>query len=275
LPELPEVELVRRRLEPVMSGVRFARVLVRRPDLRIPFPKRFAARLTGETVVALTRRAKYLVAELSSGEALVVHLGMSGSFRVGRAGGGARAAAPGLHDHVVFEMATGAVVTFNDPRRFGFMDLMTPRQLAAHPALSTLGPEPLSEAFDASSLALACKGRKTSLKAALLDQRVVAGLGNIYVSEALHRARLSPLRLASTIATASGKPRPAAHRLTAAIKQVLTDAVERRRDRSYRAGRFQVYDRENEPCRTRGCGGTIHRRTHAGRSTFYCPTCQR
>jgi formamidopyrimidine-DNA glycosylase len=155
------------------------------------------------------------------------------------------------------------------------MDLLTPRQLAAHPALSTLGPEPLSEAFDASSLALACQGRKISLKAALLDQRVVAGLGNIYVSEALHRARLSPIRLASTIATASGKPRPAAHRLTAAIKQVLTDAVERRRDRSYRAGRFQVYDRENEPCRTRGCGGTIHRRTHAGRSTFYCPTCQR
>jgi formamidopyrimidine-DNA glycosylase len=276
LPELPEVEIVRRRLEPAMSGARFARVLVHRPDLRIPFPKRFAARLTGETVVTLTRRAKYLVAGLSSGETLVMHLGMSGSFRVGRTGGGrARAAAPGLHDHVVFEMSTGAVVTFNDPRRFGLMDLLTPRQLAAHPALSTLGPEPLSEAFDASSLALACQGRKISLKAALLDQRVVAGLGNIYVSEALHRARLSPIRLASTIATASGKPRPAAHRLTAAIKQVLTDAVERRRDRSYRAGRFQVYDRENEPCRTRGCGGTIHRRTHAGRSTFYCPTCQR
>ena len=257
-----------------MSGARFARVLVRRPDLRIPFPTRFAARLTGEAVVALTRRAKYLVAELSSGEALVMHLGMSGSFRVGRRGS-ARTPAPGLHDHVVFEMSTGAVVTFNDPRRFGFMELLTPRQLAAHPALSTLGPEPLSEAFDASSLAQACQGRTISLKAALLDQRVVAGLGNIYVSEALHRARLSPLRPASTIATASGKPRPAAHRLTEAIKQVLTDAIERRRDRSYRAGRFQVYDRENEPCRTRGCDGTIQRRTHAGRSTFYCPKCQR
>ena len=260
-----------------MSGARFARVLVRRPDLRIPFPKRFAARLTGETVVALTRRAKYLVAELSSGETLVMHLGMSGSFRIGRTGrGGARVTrAPGLHDHVVFEMSTGAVVTFNDPRRFGFMDLLTPRQLDAHRALSTLGPEPLSEEFDASSLALSCKGRKTSLKAALLDQRVVAGLGNIYVSEALHRARLSPLRRASTIATASGKPRPAAHRLTAAIKRVLTDAVERTHDPSYRAGRFQVYDREAETCPTTGCGGTIQRRTHAGRSTFYCPTCQR
>jgi formamidopyrimidine-DNA glycosylase len=260
-----------------MAGARFARVLVRRPDLRIPFPKRFAARLTGETVVALTRRAKYLVAALSSGETLVMHLGMSGSFQVARTGGGASRAtrAPGLHDHVVFEMSTGTVVTFNDPRRFGFMNLLTPRQLAAHPALSALGPEPLSEEFDASSLALACKGRKTSLKAALLDQRVVAGLGNIYVSEALHRARLSPLRPASTIATASGKPRPAAHRLTAAIKRVLTDAVERKRSPSYRARRFQVYDREAEACPTRGCGGTIQRRTHAGRSTFYCPSCQR
>jgi formamidopyrimidine-DNA glycosylase len=155
------------------------------------------------------------------------------------------------------------------------MDLLTPRQRAVHPALSTLGPEPLSEAFNASSLALASRGRKTSLKAALLDQRVVAGLGNIYVSEALHRARLSPLRPASTIATASGKPRPAARRLTAAIKEVLTEALERKRTPSYRSDRFQVYDRENEPCRTRGCGGTIQRRTHAGRSTFYCPSCQR
>jgi formamidopyrimidine-DNA glycosylase len=259
-----------------MTGARYTRVTVRRPDLRIPFPRRFAVRLTGETVVALTRRAKYLVAELSSGETLLMHLGMSGSFRVERAGTGGRAQRPpGLHDHVVFEMSTGAVVTFNDPRRFGFMDLLTPRQLAAHPALRTLGPEPLSEMFDAFSLALALKGKRTSLKAALLDQRVVAGLGNIYVSEALHRAGLSPLRRASTIATPSGKPRPAAHRLSAAIKQVLIDAVERRRNPSYRAHRFQVYDREKESCRTRGCVGTIQRRTQAGRSTFYCPSCQR
>jgi formamidopyrimidine-DNA glycosylase len=258
-----------------MTGARFKRVSLRRPDLRIPFPRRFAARLTGETVVSLTRRAKYLVAELSSGETLLMHLGMSGWFRVDRGGRARATAAPGLHDHVVFEMSTGAVVTFNDPRRFGLMDLLTPRQLAAHPALSTLGPEPLSKECDASSLAMACRGKKTSLKAALLDQRVVAGLGNIYVSEALHRAGLSPLRPASIIATPSGKPRPAAHRLTAAIKQVLIEAVERRRNPSYRAHRFRVYDRENEPCRTRGCGGTIQRRTHAGRSTFYCSSCQR
>jgi formamidopyrimidine-DNA glycosylase len=277
LPELPEVEAVRRRLAPAMTGARFTRVDVRRPDLRHPFPRRFAARLTGATVLALTRRAKYLVAGLSSGETLVMHLGMSGSFRVERPAASADRPrrGPGAHDHVVFDMSTGAVVTFNDPRRFGVMDLLTPRQLAVHPALSTLGPEPLSDAFTASTLALACKGRKTSLKAALLDQRVVAGLGNIYVVEALHRAGLSPLRRASTIATASGKPRPAAHRLTAAIKDVLVEAIERKRNPSYRAGRFRVYDREDEPCLARGCGGTIQRRTHAGRSTFYCPSCQR
>jgi formamidopyrimidine-DNA glycosylase len=275
LPELPEVESVRRRLDPVMTGARFTRVTVRRPDLRTPFPRRFAARLTGEPVVAVTRRAKYLIAELSSGETLLMHLGMSGSFRVDRAAAGRPARLPGLHDHVVFEMSNGAVVTFNDPRRFGFMDLLTPRQVRVHPALSTLGPEPLSETFTASTLALACKGRKTSLKAALLDQRVVAGLGNIYVVEALHRAGLTPLRRALTIATPSGRPRPAAHRLTAAIKEVLVEAIGRKRNPSYRADRFQVYDRENEPCRTTGCGGRIQRRTHGGRSTFYCPKCQR
>jgi formamidopyrimidine-DNA glycosylase len=260
-----------------MTGARFTRVLVRRPDLRSPFPKRFAARLTGESVTALTRRAKYLVAGLSSGDTLVMHLGMSGSFRVERPGSPAarRPQAAEPHDHVVFDMSTGVVVIFNDPRRFGVMDLLTPRQLAVHPALSTLGPEPLSDAFSASSLALACKGKKTTLKAALLDQRVVAGLGNIYVVEALHRAGLSPLRRASTIATSSGKPRPAAHRLTAAIKDVLVEAIERKRNPSYRANRFRVYDRENEPCRTRGCRGTIQRRTQGARSTFYCPTCQR
>jgi formamidopyrimidine-DNA glycosylase len=227
--------------------------------------------------LALTRRAKYLVAELSSGETLLMHLGMSGSFRVERtgAGGGRPPRAPGAHDHVVFDMSTGAVVTFNDPRRFGLIDLLTPRQLAAHPALSTLGPEPLSDAFNASSLALACRGKKTSLKAALLDQQIVAGLGNIYVVEALHRAGLSPLRRASTIATPSGTPRPAAHRLSAAIKDVLVEAIERKRNPSYRANRFRVYDRENEPCLTRGCGGSIRRRTQGARSTFYCPTCQR
>ena len=260
-----------------MTGARFTRVTVRRPDLRDPFPRRFAKRLTGQTVLALTRRAKYLVAGLSSSETLLMHLGMSGSFRVERPGAGAGGPrrAPGTHDHVVFDMSTGAVVTFNDPRRFGVMDLLTRRQLAIHPVLSTLGPEPLSDGFNASALAMACKGKKTSLKAALLDQRVVAGLGNIYVVEALHRARLSPLRRASTIATPSGKPRPAAHRLTAAIKEILREAIERQRNPSYRAGRFRVYDREDEPCLAKGCGGTIQRRTQGARSTFYCASCQR
>ena len=260
-----------------MTGARFTRVTVRRPDLRIPFPRRFAARLTGETVLSLTRRAKYLAAELSSRETLLMHLGMSGSFRVEHPGTGAarRPRAEGKHDHVVFEMSNGAAVTFTDPRRFGFMDLLTPRQVAAHPALSTLGPEPLSDAFDASALALAAKGKKTSLKAALLDQRVVAGLGNIYVVEALHRAGLSPMRPASILATPSGKPRPSAYRLAKEIKEVLLEAIERKRNPSYRGHRFRVYDREDEPCGTRGCGGRIQRRTQAGRSTFYCPNCQR
>ena len=257
-----------------MTGARFTHVTVRRPDLRIPFPRRFAARLTGETVVALIRRAKYLAAELSSRETLLMHLGMSGSFRVERSRAG-KARPSGKHDHVVFEMSNGAVVTFTDPRRFGFMDLLTPKQLAAHPVFSTLGPEPLSDAFDGDSLALACQGKKTSLKAALLDQRVVAGLGNIYVVEALHRAGLSPMRPASILATASGKPRPSAHRLAKEIKQVLLEAIERKRNPSYRANRFRVYDREDEPCLRRGCGGRIQRRTQAGRSTFYCASCQR
>jgi formamidopyrimidine-DNA glycosylase len=272
MPELPEVEAVRRRLEPVMARKRFVRVIVRRPDLRAPFPHRFSARLTGQTVLTVHRRAKYLLVPLSSGETLVVHLGMSGSFEID-----VERVEPedARHDHVVFRMSSGAVVTFNDPRRFGFMDLLDAEALSAHPVLSTLGPEPLSAEFDASSLARACKGRKTPLKGALLDQRVVAGLGNIYAAEALHVARLSPGRQASTIATPSGAPRASARRLAAAIKQVLTDAVDRQSRSAYRSARFRAYGREAEPCRRRGCGGTIERRTQAGRSTFFCPRCQR
>jgi formamidopyrimidine-DNA glycosylase len=281
VPELPEVEAVRRRLEPVMAGARFDEVVLRRPDLRTPFPRRFRVRLVGCTVLALTRRAKYLVAALSSEETLLMHLGMSGSFHLLPAGtvegspGGRRADGLDRHDHVVFRMSSGALVTFNDPRRFGFMDLVPAGQLAAHPVLGALGPEPLSPEFDAFALARACRGRKTSLKVALLDQHVVAGLGNIYVSEALHAAGLSPFRLASTIATASGLPRPTAHRLAAAIKQVLTRAIDRRAGAAYRSSRFRVYDRPGESCTTRRCGGTIARRTQAGRSTFYCRGCQR
>jgi formamidopyrimidine-DNA glycosylase len=272
VPELPEVESTRRYLEPAMKGARFVGVVLRRPDLRTAFPRRFAARLKGRTVVRVDRRAKYLLAPLSSGDTLLMHLGMSGSFDVARAGASAEA---GIHDHVTFHMSSGAIVTFTDPRRFGQMDLLTPRQLIEHPALSTLGPEPLSAAFDPAALAQACRGKKTSLKAALLDQRVVAGLGNIYVSEALHVARLSPQRRASTIATPSGGPRDTACRLAAAIKQVLGDAVRRASKARYRSARFRVYDRAGEPCRRANCAGVIAQRTQAGRTTYYCPVCQR
>jgi len=269
-----------------MVRARIERVDVRRPDLRRAFPERFAERLAGRRVEALTRRAKYLLASLSSGETLLVHLGMSGWFRVERDGPAARTgtdqasgeppqAAREPHDHVVFHMSSGKAVVFNDPRRFGMMDLAPTADLNAHPALSGLGPEPLSADFDAAALARACRGKKTSLKAALLDQRVVAGLGNIYASEALHVAGLSPGRRASTLATPTGAPREAAVRLAAAIKRVLESAVARQSGPLYRDSRFLVYDREDERCLKRKCSGTIRRRTQGGRSTFYCPVCQR
>ena len=277
MPELPEVEASRRELQPVMEGFRFERVTLHRGDLRAPFPRRFRARLEGRTVEALARRAKYLLARVSSGETLMMHLGMSGSFRIELAASSADDPSEdaGRHDHVVFRMSSGATVFFNDPRRFGVMDLLSPAALASHPALSALGPEPLSADFDGAALARACHRKKTSLKAALMDQRVVAGLGNIYVSEALHVAKLSPHRPASTIATPSGAPRDSAHRLAAAIKKVLEDAIARTTGDIYRASRFRVYDREGERCRQRGCPGSIRRQTQAGRSTFYCTRCQR
>jgi formamidopyrimidine-DNA glycosylase len=311
VPELPEVEIIRRQLSPVMTGAQIERVELRRPDLRAPFPRRFRSRLEGQTVTRLDRRAKYLLAELSSGATLVMHLGMSGSFRIERrawafrltslrqgyggppkrfarrrkaeatnqsqpqTGAETGAPQPNRHDHVVFHLSSGATVIFNDPRRFGVMDLLPPGGLSAHPVLGTLGPEPLSEDFDGHALARACAGKKTTLKVALLDQRVVSGLGNIYASEALHLAGLSPQRRASTIATPSGAPREAAHRLAAAIKQVLEEAIARASGGTYRSSRFRVYDREGARCRRRGCPGIIRRRTQAGRSTFYCGVCQR
>jgi formamidopyrimidine-DNA glycosylase len=273
VPELPEVETVRRRLQAVMEGARFRRVIIRREGLRRPFPHDLADRLERRTVRSLGRRGKYLLAELSSGETLVMHLGMSGSVRVDRATDGGEDA--DRHDHVVFRMSSGAAVTFNDPRRFGVIDLVPSGQLAQHPALRRMGPEPLGPDFDGAALARACAGKRTSLKLALLDQRVVAGLGNIYASEALHRAGLSPRRRASTIATSSGLPRPAAHRLAAAIKQVLQEAIGRKTAARYRAARFRVYDREGERCRTVRCAGMVQRFWQAGRSTFHCPRCQR
>jgi formamidopyrimidine-DNA glycosylase len=281
LPELPEVEAVRRELEPFLVGARIDDVEVRRPDLRASFPGEFRSRLAGRRVTSLTRRAKYLMATLSSGETLLMHLGMSGSFRVSPSCGAEAAAprAPGpdeRHDHVVFHMSSGAVVTFNDPRRFGLMDLLGPGALDAHPVLGRLGPEPLSPEFDAAALARACAGRKTPLKIALLDQRVVAGVGNIYASEALHVALLSPLRRAGTIATPAGTPRPHAYRLAAAVKQVLSRAILRvTAPNEYRGSAFRVYDREGMPCPRPRCHGTVRRRAQGGRSSFYCPVCQR
>jgi formamidopyrimidine-DNA glycosylase len=271
VPELPEVEATRRRIAPSLVRTRIDAAEIRRPDLRAPFPRDFARRLTGHTVDALTRRAKYLLASLSSGETLLVHLGMSGSFRV--VSDTAAAAEP--HDHVVLHLSSGRLVVFNDPRRFGLMDLAATKRLDDHPALAGLGPEPLSPAFTPAALARACHRRKTSLKAALLDQGIVAGLGNIYASEALHAARLSPRRPASILATPSGAPREAAVRLSAAIKRVLRDAIERQVRRGYRDRPFVVYERQGEPCLRKHCPGRIRRLTQTGRSTYYCPVCQR
>jgi formamidopyrimidine-DNA glycosylase len=295
MPELPEVETVRRGLEAAMDGERITRVEVRRPDLRWPLPKDFAQRLQGKRVISVGRRAKYLLVDLSSGDVLVMHLGMSGSFNVflGKKSENKRL---GLyyherserlaHDHVVFHLASGASVTFNDPRRFGSMKLVARERLDGEPLLRGLGPEPLGNTFDAAMLAEACRGKKTSLKAALLDQRVVAGLGNIYVCEALHRAHLSPKRRASTLAERDGAPNERATRLVDGIKAVLTQAIKdggsSLRDHRLTDGElgmfqhhFRVYDRAGAPCRTAGCGGAIKRIVQNGRSTFYCPVCQK
>ena len=293
MPELPEVETVRRGLEPALVGARFARVEQRRPDLRFPFPDRFAARLEGETVTAIGRRAKYLLAELSSGEVLVMHLGMSGRFLVKRDGaaamlgefhhehGGERA-----HDHVVFHLSNGATVIYNDVRRFGFMDLVPRSEVATCRHFAGMGFEPLGEELSGEAVARLFRGRRTPLKAALLDQRLIAGLGNIYVCEALFRAGLHPEAPAGSLATAAGRPTEKARRLAAAIREVLTEAVaaggSTLRDHArvdgtlgYFQHAFRVYDREGAACVTPGCRGTVARLVQAGRSTFYCPHCQR
>jgi formamidopyrimidine-DNA glycosylase len=287
MPELPEVETVRRGLEPVFAGGKIARVELRRENLRFPFPEDFAARLAGRRVKALRRRAKYLIAELDGGDALVMHLGMSGSFRVEAAG---KFPFPrtetAKHDHVVFHFGNGARVTYNDPRRFGFMLLLRTEALPAHPLFAGLGVEPLGPDMNAHRLAEALAGRKTPLKAALLDQRVIAGLGNIYVCEALHRARLSPKRAAGSLAAKAGGPGKALERLVEAIRAVLSEAItaggssisdHRQTDGSlgYFQHGFRVYGREGAACPTPGCRGTIARVAQSGRSTFYCPVCQK
>jgi formamidopyrimidine-DNA glycosylase len=301
MPELPEVETVRRGLQPVMEGFSIVKAETRRKDLRFPFQKDFVARLQGQTVTGLGRRAKYLMADLGSGDVLLMHLGMSGSFRVVT---DEEQTTPGkfehprsedrAHDHVMFQMSSGAAVIFNDPRRFGYMKIIARAALDREPLLRGLGPEPLGNAFDAAMLAQACASKKTSLKAALLDQRVVAGLGNIYVCEALYRARLSPRRLAATLATkaeprkgiAGGEPTDHARRLVTAIHAVLNQAIKAGgsslRDHRQTSGElgyfqhsFQVYDREGEKCESAGCSGIVRRFTQNGRSTFWCPKCQK
>jgi formamidopyrimidine-DNA glycosylase len=277
MPELPEVETVRRGLEPVLTGARLTRVEARRPDLRFPLPEGFVQRLTGAQVLGLGRRGKYLLAGLDRGPTLLVHLGMTGRFEIEGAGQSA-IPADAKHAHVVFETDAGARITFHDPRRFGFMDLIEAGALAAR--LANLGPEPLGEAFDRAWLETAFAGRRQGAKTLLLDQRVVAGLGNIYVSEALYRARISPLRPAGHI-----RPRQL-ERLVPAIRTVLTEAIAKGgstlRDFAAADGAlgyfqhsFEVYDREHEPCVTPKCRGVIRRIVQAGRATFYCPVCQR
>jgi len=292
MPELPEVETVKRGLAPAMEGVTIARVEVRHRGLRWPIAKDFEKRLDGATIDGLGRRAKYILADLSTGDVLVMHLGMSGSFRIDRDVQDSKPigefhherSKDAAHDHVVFHMANGRTVTFNDPRRFGSMKIVARTKLDSEPLLKAIGPEPLGNAFDAAMLAAACAGKKTSLKAALLDQRVVAGLGNIYVCEALYRARLSPKRRAATIADRKGGPNDRAVALVNAIKAVLNDAIKaggsslrdhRQADGSlgYFQHNFSVYDREGEKCP--GCKGVVKRIVQNGRSTFYCPTCQK
>ncbi|WP_298113150.1 bifunctional DNA-formamidopyrimidine glycosylase/DNA-(apurinic or apyrimidinic site) lyase [Bradyrhizobium sp.] len=293
MPELPEVETVRRGLQPAMEGARITKAEVRRKDLRFPFQKDFVARLEGQRVIGLGRRAKYLIADLASGDVLLMHLGMSGSFRVINDENGHM---PGrfhharnedrAHDHVIFHMSSGTAIVFNDPRRFGYMKIVARERIEEEPLMKGLGPEPLGNEFDADMLARACANRKTSLKAALLDQRVVAGLGNIYVCEALFRAHLSPRRLAATLATKKGETTDHARRLVEAIHDVLNQAIKAGgsslRDHRQTTGElgyfqhsFQVYDREGEKCHTKGCDGIVRRFNQNGRSTFWCPKCQK
>jgi formamidopyrimidine-DNA glycosylase len=283
LPELPEVETVRRGLEPAMTGAVIARAEVRRAGLRWPFPERMAERLTGARVERLRRRSKYILADLSTNETLLIHLGMSGRMLISGTMLGEfhhDHPAPEKHDHVVLDMNTGARITFNDARRFGAMDLFATGEDDAHPLLSKLGPEPLGNAFNETHLVAALAGKNTPIKAALLDQHIVAGLGNIYVCEVLHRAGISPRRKAGRISAA----RAAA--LVPIIREVLGEAIasggSSLRDYRQASGElgyfqhsFRVYGHEGAPCATPGCGGTIKRIVQSGRSSFYCPLCQR
>ena len=297
MPELPEVETVRRGLQPVMEGARIDRVEQRRPDLRFPFPENFATRLAGRRVESLSRRAKYLLVNLDSGPALISHLGMSGSYRVED---DADSSTPGVfhhersklaaHDHVVFHLTTTdgrpVRVVFNDPRRFGFMLFAETPDGGEHPLLAGLGVEPTGNRLDGPLLNELLRGRKAPLKAALLDQRLIAGLGNIYVCEALWRAKLSPLREAGSITSSKEAGTERTDRLAGSIRDVIADALaaggSSLRDYVHADGSlgyfqhsFSVYDREGDPCPRMECTGVVSRVVQSGRSTFYCRTCQR
>lgn len=296
MPELPEVETVRRGLEPVLTGATIVKVELRRPDLRFPFPSDFAGQLERKTIDGISRRAKYLLVHLSGGQSVIAHLGMSGSFRIIE---GIETLASsdryhhvgknGRHDHVVLHLKTKdnreVQVLYNDPRRFGFMLLCATAEIANHPMLASLGIEPTGNTLYGLSLAQLLAGRKTSLKAALMDQKLIAGLGNIYVCEALWRAGLSPRRIASSLARNSATARNRSTDLATAVRTVIAEAIEaggstlrdhRLADGSlgYFQHHFSVYDREGHPCPRPDCDGTIRRLVQNGRSTFYCPRCQ-
>ena len=282
MPELPEVETVLQGLTPAMEGVKISRVDVNRPDLRWPFPSAMAERLTGQTVLKLRRRAKYILADLSSEETLLVHLGMSGRMLIsGDPLGQFSRAHPAVakHDHVIFHMANDSRITFNDPRRFGAMDLVKTPFADQHKLLRSLGPEPLGNDFHENYLAQVLNGRNTAVKSALLDQRIIAGLGNIYVCEVLFRAKISPTQKTSQI------PESRIFNLVPVIRNVLTDAIkaggsslrdfrQANGELGYFQHSFDVYGREGEPCRTPGCKAQIVRIVQSSRSSFYCATCQ-
>ncbi|MFK7792314.1 MAG: bifunctional DNA-formamidopyrimidine glycosylase/DNA-(apurinic or apyrimidinic site) lyase [Devosiaceae bacterium] len=312
MPELPEVETVRRGLAPALEGAHIVGAEVRRPDLRFPFPDGLQNLLEGARITALTRRAKYLLIELDKGTTLIAHLGMSGSYRVHSLLDQPLCSVPerplahlassipgqfhherstlGAHDHLVLQVEGGASgpaeVIYNDPRRFGFVLSAPTHQLYEHPFLADLGPEPLGNALSSEHLAKRFTGKRSPIKSALLDQKNIAGLGNIYVCEALSRAHISPKRLAQTLVKTNGAPTQRLEVLTQIIRDVISEAIEaggsslrdhKQTDGSlgYFQHRFGVYDREHDPCPTLTCQGTVKRIVQSGRSTFYCPACQR
>jgi len=296
MPELPEVETVMRGLSPHMTGEKLVKIEQNRDNLRFPLPKDFVKRLTGNGVDYLSRRAKYVLVHLSSGEVLMMHLGMSGKFTVnGDVSLGNNTVNP-KHDHVIFHLSNGDIIRYNDPRRFGYMDLVRQDKLQNHKSFIDLGPEPLGNEFNEITLAEKAlikdkagkikKAKSTPIKSFLLDQRVVAGLGNIYVLEALFKVKLNPKEPVSVLVTKTGKPTKKASALTKAIRQVLQDAIKAggstlkdyaKADGSlgYFQHSFQVYGREGEACLAKNCKGTIERIVQSGRSSFYCPKCQK